>query len=91
MYFDLEMSELQKYITDDGNFEIDFSMMNTICMSYRLNVKVSSQFFNFEINTPSDTPITKHYKFPEDSELSHPSIEEVKNKMIDEIRSGMGI
>ena len=65
LYFDLKMSELEKYITDDGNFEIDFSMMNTICMTYRLNVKVSSSFFNFEINPPSDTPISKHYKFPE--------------------------
>jgi len=65
LYFDLKMSELEKYITDDGNFEIDFTMMNTICMTYRLNVKVSSSFFNFEINPPSETPISKHYKFPE--------------------------
>jgi hypothetical protein len=71
MYFDLEMSELEKYITKDGSFEIDFTMFQTICMTYKLNVKVSSSYFNFEFNPPSKTPILKHWKFPFDSEKNH--------------------
>ena len=66
LYFDLDMKSLEGFIFRD--VEMDFTTFNNMCITYRLNIRVNSTFFNFDFNPPSDTPNLTHWKFPEDDE-----------------------
>tara|TARA_Y100000034_G_C6747973_1_gene332304 strand:- start:71 stop:712 length:642 start_codon:yes stop_codon:yes gene_type:complete len=66
LYFDLDMKSLEGFIFRD--VEMDFTTFNNMCITYRLNIRVNSTFFNFDFNPPSDTPNLTHWKFPEDKQ-----------------------